>query len=94
VRDTQNRVVPVATNLVDFELEGPGKILGVGNGDPSCHEPDRASERSAFNGNCMAIVQSKRAEAGTIAVTVTSAGLESATVPVSSETAPLLPVAE
>jgi beta-galactosidase len=40
VRDTQNRVVPVATNLVDFELEGPGKILGVGNGDPSCHEPD------------------------------------------------------
>jgi beta-galactosidase len=40
VRDAQNRVVPVATNLVDFELEGPGKILGVGNGDPSCHEPD------------------------------------------------------
>jgi beta-galactosidase len=40
VRDAQNRVVPVATNLVDFDLEGPGKILGVGNGDPSCHEPD------------------------------------------------------
>jgi hypothetical protein len=42
----------------------------------------------------MAIVQSKRAEAGTITVTVTSAGLESATVAVSSETAPLLRVAE
>ena len=40
VRDAQNRIVPVATNLVDFDLEGPGKILGVGNGDPSCHEPD------------------------------------------------------
>jgi beta-galactosidase len=40
VRDAQNRVVPVATNLVEFDLEGPGKILGVGNGDPSCHEPD------------------------------------------------------
>lgn len=40
VRDGQNRIVPVATNLVDFSLEGPGKILGVGNGDPSCHEPD------------------------------------------------------
>ena len=40
VRDGQNRIVPVATNLVDFDLEGPGKILGVGNGDPSCHEPD------------------------------------------------------
>lgn len=40
VRDGQNRVVPVATNLVEFDLDGPGKILGVGNGDPSCHEPD------------------------------------------------------
>jgi beta-galactosidase len=26
--------------LIQFELSGPGKILGVGNGDPSCHEPD------------------------------------------------------
>jgi beta-galactosidase len=40
VRDAQNRTVPVANNLVHFELDGPGKILGVGNGDPSCHEPD------------------------------------------------------
>ena len=29
-----------ADNLLHFELSGPGKILGVGNGDPSCHEPD------------------------------------------------------
>jgi beta-galactosidase len=32
--------VPVAASLVHFALSGPGKILGVGNGDPSCHEPD------------------------------------------------------
>jgi beta-galactosidase len=30
----------VATNHIDLELAGPGKIIGVGNGDPSCHEPD------------------------------------------------------
>jgi len=40
VNDAQGRVVPVANNLVHFDLSGPGKILGVGNGDPSCHEPD------------------------------------------------------
>ena len=40
VGDEQGRVVPVAGNKVNFELEGPGKIIGVGNGDPSCHEPD------------------------------------------------------
>jgi beta-galactosidase len=32
--------VPLATNLIHFELNGPGKIIGVGNGDPTCHEPD------------------------------------------------------
>jgi beta-galactosidase len=40
VTDAQGRVVPVAENMIHFELSGPGKILGVGNGDPSCHEPD------------------------------------------------------
>ena len=40
VRDAQGRTVPVAGNSIEFALEGPGTILGVGNGDPSCHEPD------------------------------------------------------
>jgi len=40
VTDAQGRVVPVAGNLVNFEISGGGKIIGVGNGDPSCHEPD------------------------------------------------------
>ena len=32
--------MPVADNLIDFDLTGPGWILGAGNGDPSSHEPD------------------------------------------------------
>ena len=40
VADDRGRTVPTAGNLVRFTLEGPGRILGVGNGDPSCHEPD------------------------------------------------------
>ena len=38
--DAQGRAVPVAQNLIHFDLNGAGKILGVGNGDPSCHEAD------------------------------------------------------
>ena len=38
--DAQGRVVPVAQNKIHFAIEGAGKIIGVGNGDPSCHEPD------------------------------------------------------
>jgi beta-galactosidase len=40
VVDEKGRVVPVANHPISFELEGPGRILGVGNGDPSSHEPD------------------------------------------------------
>ena len=40
ITDAAGRVVPVANQSVAFTLEGPGRIIGVGNGDPSCHEPD------------------------------------------------------
>jgi beta-galactosidase len=38
--DAQGRLVPVAQNRISFSIQGGGKIIGVGNGDPSCHEPD------------------------------------------------------
>ncbi|MFZ0924457.1 MAG: glycoside hydrolase family 2 TIM barrel-domain containing protein, partial [Candidatus Acidiferrales bacterium] len=41
VFDSQNRLVPVADNEITFEIDGPAKILGVGNGDPSSHESDK-----------------------------------------------------
>ena len=40
ITDAQGRLVPDANRLVHFEISGPGKIIGVGNGDPICHEPD------------------------------------------------------
>ena len=40
VTDAQGRIVPVADNLISFEISGPGKIIGVGNGDPTSHEPE------------------------------------------------------
>ena len=40
VADADGRIVPTAGNMVSFELNGPGRIRGVGNGDPSSHEPD------------------------------------------------------
>jgi beta-galactosidase len=48
IADAQGRVVPTADSHVSFELEGPGRILGVGNGDPSSHEPDTYVPASAF----------------------------------------------
>jgi beta-galactosidase len=39
--DVECREVPTAGATVTFQLSGSGRILGVGNGDPSSHEPDR-----------------------------------------------------
>lgn len=65
IKDAKGRIVPTANNLVKFSIEGPGKIIGVGNGNPNSHEPDKASERTAFNGYCMVLVQSNK-QAGII----------------------------
>jgi len=78
VIDAQGRVVPTATNSIHFTVTG-GSILGVGNGNPSSHEADKAVQRSVFNGLAEVIVQSAT-EAGPIKLTATSSGL----VPTSS----------
>jgi len=44
VRDAEKRMVPTASNEIEFSVQGPGRIIGVGNGDPSSHEPDRYCE--------------------------------------------------
>jgi len=79
ITDSKGRVVPTANNMVTFQVYGPARIEGVGNGDPSCHEPDKASRRSAFNGLCMVIVQSK-SKPGVIRLTAHSPGLQPATI--------------
>jgi beta-galactosidase len=63
VVDDKDRAVPTANNLVNFKLDGPARLIGVGNGDPSCHEDDKPSSpyearRSLFNGLAMVLVQS------------------------------------
>lgn len=43
-RDKEGRPVATAGNEIQFTLKGPGRIIGVGNGDPTCHEADRYFE--------------------------------------------------
>ncbi|HEX9109122.1 MAG TPA: beta-galactosidase GalA [Longimicrobiales bacterium] len=90
--DAQGRLVPTADNVVSFNVSGAGKLIGVGNGDPSCHESDKGSTRSAFNGLCCAIVLAGKA-AGELRIEATSPGLAPASVVISCEAAPARPVA-
>jgi len=64
--------------MIRFSITGPGKIIGVGNGDPSSHEPDKcvdgAWQRSLFNGKCQVIIQSGT-ESGMIKLEEKAVGL-------------------
>jgi beta-galactosidase len=83
VVDKNGTVVPLADNLVEFELTGPGAIVGVDNGNQISHEPFKASQRKAFHGMALAIVQAKQ-KAGRIVLQAKSTGLSSSSVVISS----------
>jgi len=79
VTDAQGNLVPDADNQIQFEVSGPGFIAGVDNGLQTSLEPFNSSSRKAFNGLCLAIIQSKNYN-GKIMVTATSAGLQPITI--------------
>ena len=78
VIDNEGREVPYANNMIQFTISGPGKIIGVGNGDPSSHEPDKCTDgawqRNAFNGKCQLIILSGKSP-GVIKVEAKADGL-------------------
>lgn len=87
--DAQGRRVPTADREVEFELVGAGRIIGVGNGDPSSHELDiflagadgqpPRWKRRLFNGLAQVIVQSSR-EPGTLMLTAKTGNLRAGAV--------------
>ncbi len=84
IKDAKGRVVPTADNPVEFLIEGPGKIIGTGNGNPSSHEPEKENKRKAFNGYCQVLVQSDKT-AGAIRLKAVSEGLKPAEILINTQ---------
>jgi len=79
ILDEHGIPVPNADNLINFEVTGAGTFAAADNGLQTSLESFKASHHKAFNGLCMAIVQSK-ARAGAITVKASSPGLKSQSV--------------
>jgi beta-galactosidase len=77
--DAQGRLAPTAENEVTFQVQGEGRSIGLDNGDMRSHEDYKGKTRRAYNGLCVAMLQST-ARAGRIRLTATSPGLEPATL--------------
>lgn len=80
VSDDEGLAVPRTHNEIRFALEGPGKIIAVGNGNPASHEPFQASKRKAFNGLCLVVIQSLENRPGKIKLMAQSDGLAGETL--------------
>jgi beta-galactosidase len=77
ILDARGRPVPDAANAVRLGLSGPAALIGMGNGDPTSHEPDKTDIRRAFKGLAMGIVQA-RGPAGRVRVRAEADGLAGA----------------
>ncbi len=65
---------PLAENLVNFEISGPGKIVAVASSNPMSNESFQKPLRKAWKGRCIVIVKSGM-EAGEIVLSAKTEGL-------------------
>lgn len=64
--DADGRFVPTAEEWMNLSLEGPGRIVAVGNGDPLSHAPFQANYVRTFNGLARIIISSDQADPGEV----------------------------
>ena len=86
VMDEAGLMVPRSSDLLTFEISGPGEIVAVDNGDPTSLVPFRAHEMKAFNGLCLVIVRARSGQPGQIVLKVRSTGLLPAEVSITTTT--------
>ena len=77
VADAKGRLVPRSKNHIQFEIEGPGEIVAVDNGDATSFESFQAKERNAYNGLALVIVRANLP--GKITLKAHADGLKDAT---------------
>jgi hypothetical protein len=78
-------LVPRSHNLVQVEIEAPGEIVTVGNGNATSHEPFQAKQRSAYNGLCQVIAKGCLGQPGPITLKAKSNGLKDAAISFSNK---------
>lgn len=79
ITDKSGRPMPIADNLLQFELEGPATLLATCSGDLKDCVPYTSPERKAWKGRAMAVVKSGKTP-GEVTLTVKGKGLKKASV--------------
>jgi beta-galactosidase len=83
--DKNGNLCPLADNMINIEIKGPGEIAGVANGNPQSLDPFVSNYGKFFYGKAMLIVRSKEFEAGKIDIEATSKGLKPGKISVTTK---------
>jgi beta-galactosidase len=70
ITDRDGTIIPSADNLITFTIEGSGRLIGLDNGDTNSIESCKSDKRKAYEGKCLAIIQSTNTQAD---ITLTAA---------------------
>lgn len=76
VEDQFGTLIPAAEDLISFSVKGAGFMAAVDSANSNSHEPYQATQRKAFQGQCLALIKAKAAK-GFIKVTATAPNLRS-----------------
>jgi beta-galactosidase len=82
--DKEDTFCPLASNLINFEINGPAEIIAVGNGNPLSLEPFQADYRKLFYGKAMLIMRTIEGQGGKIRVNAKSTGLRGTSIVIQS----------
>ncbi len=88
--DAEGNPAPMADDRIVLEIDGPGRVAGVGNGNPQSFEPFQAGYVDLFHGKAMLILGAGH-EAGRVQVRARAEGLDGATVSIRIEDDPGTP---
>ena len=83
VADQKGQLVPRSKNHIQFEIEGPGEIVAVDNGDATSFESFQAKERNAYNGLALVIVRAN--QPGKITLKAHADGLKDTTTRITAQ---------
>jgi beta-galactosidase len=73
IHDDKGVLNPKYRIPLNFQVDGPGEIVGIGNGNPQNTESFQGPVKTTFDGKCQVIIRSKR-EAGSIHLHVADIG--------------------
>jgi beta-galactosidase len=84
VVDKDGNLVPDASDLIKFTTTGEGAVIATDNGNETDLESFKSTQHKAFNGLCLAVVQSVK-KAGSVKLTASADGLQASSIVITTK---------